>query len=527
VILRDYQADILGQTLALLDSGANPLVQLDTGAGKTPIMAAICKQARYAMVVCHRNELAVQASLKLAAFGLVHDVLGTGSTRRRAGLRHVRAGYGRHIQRGHTNHLVASVQSLLAAYDRGDLTLDTLAPWLLLVDEAHHVQPDNMWGRLREVFPHARIGGFSGTPARLDDGPLHVAHGGLFTDLVQAQSLREDSTQTLIRQGYLADFVCYAPTSAEGLGRTKSNFFVAGETLELYRRWAKGQTIVICNDINHARTLAEEFRAAGVAADYIASSRGGTANARVLDGFERQDIRVMCAVDMVSEGFDCPDAQTLILTRHTQSFVMYRQWVGRILRPLEGVRKTIIDQAGLIYTHGMPHTPVKWDLLNPPACAHKLRHLACPACGLFYKVDKPACPGCGEANALLARTAGGVCPQRGVVPVMDMQFVVAAQTGMAAQALAKRLEASIVWPTDAPHDTSLMGRAVQGLCRWYAEALQSAGVPCSQINAFLRSKQAFDARWWIEAGFVAADTKGGKAAKTKALKGHAQWLKLP
>ena len=80
VKLRDYQANILSQVAT---ATTNDMVQLDTGAGKTPVEAALAKGAERCIVLAHRNLLISQISEKLAAAGVFHGVIGTEHTRSR------------------------------------------------------------------------------------------------------------------------------------------------------------------------------------------------------------------------------------------------------------------------------------------------------------------------------------------------------------------------------------------------------------------------------------------------------------
>ena len=86
--LRKYQQEIVG---AVIECGGSPIVQLDTGAGKTPIIAALCAHYSHSIVLVHRNELAVQASEKLAAIGVAHTIITSKQAQQRATLRHVKS----------------------------------------------------------------------------------------------------------------------------------------------------------------------------------------------------------------------------------------------------------------------------------------------------------------------------------------------------------------------------------------------------------------------------------------------------
>src|SRR5690606_5108599 len=119
--LRDYQSDIFEQ---LKSSCSNDLVQLDTGAGKTPIEAALAEWSPLTLLVAHRNVLITQISEKLAAFGLEHDTISTEHTRRRCMAAHRHHGRS-FIRRGHATRLVASMQSIDAAIRHHRFNLDT------------------------------------------------------------------------------------------------------------------------------------------------------------------------------------------------------------------------------------------------------------------------------------------------------------------------------------------------------------------------------------------------------------------
>lgn len=216
MILRDYQQNILDQLLA---SQTNDLVQLETGAGKTPIQAAMVAARRAhqpCMVVAHRVTLVQQISETLARCGIDHDTVSTTHTRRRCIQRHVRHGRSR-IRRGHSQVLVVSIDSLASRHARGQLDIDWAADWLVLVDEAHHALPDNKWGALRRLLPLARIVGFTATPARMDGESLHVDNGGLFDRLVQADGFGADSSRKLIEAGWLSEYRAYTPIHQRGL----------------------------------------------------------------------------------------------------------------------------------------------------------------------------------------------------------------------------------------------------------------------------------------------------------------------
>jgi len=521
--LRDYQRDIYEQVLATHE---NALVQLETGAGKTPIEAALSKQAKYSMLVAHRITLVRQLSEKLAAFKLEHDIVGTEHTRRRCHAAHVQHGRS-YIKRGHGRRLAVSIDSLS---ERALARIDTSAPWLIIIDEAHHVLPDNKWGKLHSLFPNARIVGFTATPARMDGESLHTSNGGLFDCLIQARGLENNGVRELIERGYLADFVAYAAPKPPGgfmdpeeprrhdgpqkLDYASGRILLDSDPVREYQRRAAGtKAILMAPAIKNAELFAKAFIAAGIPAAAIHSTMSAARVARVLDDFARGKILVICNVDMIGEGFDMPDVQTLIIATQTKSFPRYRQWVGRVLRPSPAKpRAILIDLTSMIPAHGLPDEPVVWDLLTPPVgkCPAMI---PCDSCGAYYKLRLHHCSECGAENEYLTRGAP-LGNYEFDVKILDREIVELERTVIDQARIMERRRTEIIWP-NYPEFGGMIGSVVSALRRWFVESLQAASVPVDAINDFLESEAAANYKWWMQ-HFTAADMKSGHGAKARA-----------
>ena len=554
--LRDYQQSIFDR---LVSSTHNDIVQLDTGAGKTPIEAALAQHYPLCLLIAHRNILITQISEKLAAFGLPHDTISTEHTRRRCILAHRKHGRS-YIERGHGTRLVCSIQSLLAQLARNAVQLDFSRQWTIIIDEAHHATPDNIWGRLRELFPHARIIGFTATPARMDGESLHISNGGLFDRLVQAPELGSDSVRVLIERGFLSDYavyagrppkrppltaaqikakedadyarimydtLCEAPAPAAsacraipiGLDYESGTLTLDAHPVAAYQRIAAGtQAIVMCPAISNAAEFADDFKAAGIPAACIHSHMTAASIARVLDAFAAGRVLVLTNVDMVGEGFDLPAVQTLIIATRTASFPRYRQWVGRVLRPAAGKKQAIIiDLASQIPAHGLPCDPVIWDLLNPPCGRTRLMHAPCLECGLYYPAKLNECPACGTPNALLDRAVMG--GYHFDINLLDWQIVHTARAAIDAEKAAERRNTTVIKP-DWNFGSGMINTTVTALRDWYLDLLEKAKIPPAHINDFAESDTAKNRDWWMQ-NFTAADLN--KRGSTKAMELFKQW----
>ena len=113
---------------------------------------------------------------------------------------------------------------------------------------------------------------------------------------------------------------------------------------------------------------------------------------------------------VLTEGFDLPDIQCLILARPTKQMGLYRQMLGRGLRPAEGKQcLTVLDHSGAIYTHGPAEDVIEWALEHDRRAVNKFhdnskrrdtdgsyqsRLIDCTGCGA-KRISGHACVHCG------------------------------------------------------------------------------------------------------------------------------------
>ena len=558
--LRDYQRDIFEQ---LTTSCSNDIVQLDTGAGKTPIEAALAEWVSRILLVAHRNILIEQISEKLAAFGIEHDTISTEHTRRRCIATHRQHGRS-YIKRGHQTHLVASMQSIIAAKRHSRLNIDTTPEWLIVIDEAHHIVRDNMWGQLLDIIPNHRLIGFTATPARMDGESLHIDKGGVFDRLVQAESLRENSARTLIDTGYLSGFKAFTPIYAESeydrrmredpeyailmneiayepdtptqrqkptrFGRVASLDYqtgilqLCGDPVACYKSMAMGKpTILMAPAISNAKEIAQQFRDERIPAACINSTQSPAEIARILDAFKTGRIWVLTNVDMVGEGFDLPDCKCLIIATQTASFPRYRQWCGRVLRPNDsGEDAIIIDLTGMCIDHGLPDEPVQWDLLTPPCGPQTKRQVPCDKCGCYFEFKLEFCPHCGAPNRWLD---GESCFSPGSfrfdIRVLDQQYVSLVMQDRRRKKEEQRLHRELLI-TSHSFGADAVGLTIAKLSAWFPKQLKAGGIPIYDINMFIQSNDAQDRNFWIT-HFTSKDLKSTHPAK--ALRVYKKWQK--
>jgi len=218
----------------------------------------------------------------------------------------------------------------------------------IVCDEAHHA----IAATYRTIFEHFGLFeadsnklllGVTATPVRGDGRGLNA----VFQEIVYQMSILD-----AIQKGWLCDLRAYRIRTTVDLDRVRANpggDFVEDQlglavntsrrNNEIVGTWLKlgGQrrTVVFCVTIQHAKDLAEAFKAQGVAADCIwgeDQDRG-----KKLDKHKRGEITVLTNCAVLTEGYDDWQISCILLARPTRSELLFTQMIGRGTRIEEGL----------------------------------------------------------------------------------------------------------------------------------------------------------------------------------------------
>ena len=418
---RPYQQDIHDRILKAWDSGhKNVMLTSDVASGKTVIISNIVRAindsdpGKLIMVIAHRQELVSQISLSIAENDIEHNIIASHSTIKLITQQHVRK-FKRSYYRMLAPVTVASVHTI---NNRKEINAPMVVMWV--IDEAHHVVRDNVWGRAVAKFTNARGLGVTATACRSDGKGLGAGENndGVFHTMVKNKMTMGD----LIKAGNLSRFMIYAPSSDINLTNvniTKGGDFskpqlsdavgkshIVGDVVDHYIRLAKGKLgVTFVPDTKLGELITKQFNDAGIPAALITAKTPDKERARVLDEFESRQLLQLVNVDIFGEGFNLPAIEVVSFARPTASYGLYVQQFGRALRVLEGkTHAIIIDHVGNVQRHGLPTQAKAWTLDRREKTGKgkhdpdKMMLKVCKECTGVYEAFHTSCPYCGSNN---------------------------------------------------------------------------------------------------------------------------------
>jgi len=319
VELRDYQKECV-DCIDRLERGSG-LVCMATGLGKTVVFSRIRRRGRV-LIISHREELVHQPVR-------YYDCP---------------CGVEQGAESSHGEEVVsASVQSLIRRLDK--FKPDDFD--VIITDEAHHAAAPS-YKKIYSYF-HPRLNiGFTATPNRGDKVRL---------DDVYEKILFQRDLRWGIKNGWLTDVRCLRVDTGYDVRAVKERLgdFHAGELdkavnfeeanrriADVYKKYAKGQTLIFATSVAHAENIASKIDGA------VVVSQKTDGRKSIIEAFTARKIKCIVNCMIFTEGTDLPLIETIIIARPTHNQSLYAQMVGRGLRRAEGKEYlTLIDCVGI------------------------------------------------------------------------------------------------------------------------------------------------------------------------------------
>jgi DNA repair protein RadD len=372
---RHYQVDVLDRARLRIGSGKRRgIIQGETGSGKTWTYAELARGAlakeRSVLIVADRRRLIQQMGGMLDRFGLPYGVVMAGDTR------------------DVSAPIILGTRDTLAAWAKAGRPLRQFN--IVIVDECHRAM-GAVYQWLLAMFPDAVHIGGTATPARSDGRGLG--------DFYQWMECMVPASQ-LIAEGWLIQPEIKAPLELAAKRRSgQKTAGRAGCPVSHWKRYAEGlRTIAFAANVNESLGLRERFNDAGIPAEHIDASHDDAIRDRAYRRLQRAETLVLCTVGLAIEGVDVAEIAAAILWRKFSSLVMYRQALGRIMRPCEGKTRAVgLDHVGAAGIHGLPGADRHWPLESGRSVeplAPEQTVVYCPECGLAFAGEK-ICPSCG------------------------------------------------------------------------------------------------------------------------------------
>lgn len=345
MILREYQSNAADGIMTEFDSNNSTLAVMPTGTGKTILFAEIIRrfQPGRAMVLAHREELIFQAVDKIQrSTGLACAI--------EMAARTVESD----LFKPNCPVVVSSIQTQIAGGNGGRMTkFDPMEFALVIVDESHHACAGS-YLKVLEYYqrnPKLKLLGVTATPDRADE----IALGEVFESVAFDYEILD-----AINDGYLVpihqrmvkvesiDLANARTTAGDFNGKDLAAIMeaerpmqeVAAATVDII---GDRRTLIFTASVAQAEKLAEILnRHRSGMAEWVCGETDKENRRDILTDFSSGKTQVVCNCGVLTEGYDNPAVEVVVMARPTKSRSLYAQMIGRGTRTLPGV----IDQDG-------------------------------------------------------------------------------------------------------------------------------------------------------------------------------------
>ena len=343
-----YQAEILEklQVERTVHGSTKNLVVAATGTGKTMISAFDFKRFRKEkpdaklLFIAHRIEILKQS---LHTFSNVLKEPNFGEL------------YGNGYEPSSKKHVFATIQTLSRLNFASFCAPDYYD--FIIIDEAHHAEAQT-YKKVTQYFKPQILLGLTATPERMDGQSILPDFNHRIAAEIRLPDALNNKLLCPFQYFGISDNIDYERISWRN-GRYDidelTNIYTANDTrvaniLSNLITYSKDYTQVcaigFCVSQDHAKYMAQKFNAAGLPSDYLIAANANR-RADILESLRRKEINYLFVVDIMNEGVDIQEIDTVLFLRPTESLTIFLQQLGRGLRLHEEKDSlTVLDFVG-------------------------------------------------------------------------------------------------------------------------------------------------------------------------------------
>ena len=218
----------------------------------------------------------------------------------------------------------------------------------LIVDECHHAAA-NTYQKIFTYFHPKFILGLTATQERSDGEDMLE----LFQNVAHKMDLK-----TAVERGVLVPIRCIRVKTNIDLTDVRINgikynsqdleskLFIPERNqliVDTYLKYVNGKkTVIFCASVDHAAEIAKLLRDSGVKAEAVSGRDRMEVREKILKDYETGSTNVLCACDLLNEGWDSPHTTVLFMARPTMSKTIYLQQLGRGTRRCPGKEDLLV-----------------------------------------------------------------------------------------------------------------------------------------------------------------------------------------
>lgn len=337
--LRPYQLDALKAIHKEFKKSNRQYVKMPTGSGKTITFLAYAREHyKRILVIVPSRELLRQvsdtASIKYESFEITRKGAGYSEKPTSEWIMNKDGTFSPsyHIHICIINSIRGSYLDYLTKIDFD----------LIIIDEAHHTQAKS-YSRFIEIYsrihPKTKFLGVTATPDRTD---------GKMLDEILYKCTFELNIEEMIHKKYLSDIEGYnikTNIDITDIDDHNGDFSISqlykklctdnrnNLIVETYKReFLDRKTLIFCINIEHSKEICRLLKKQNIASLHIDGTMKTNKRHEILSQFRDGTIKVLCNCQLLTEGFDEPSIDGIILGRPTRSKSLFTQMIGRGLR---------------------------------------------------------------------------------------------------------------------------------------------------------------------------------------------------